>query len=229
MRKKISNRILLGGGIVFLVFSFFIVLIVFLYNGQSKKQDIASTIESKFSFPDGKYAGLDIHGSWSVFVSFGDVWNANFNIKRGNPSDVKVSVSGSVLIVDVVSGSDVKGDIYVTMPELKTLSVLGSSDISIKGFEEKKLDVNVSGAANISAEDCSFSLLGLDISGAGAVDFSSVSVDDVVLDLSGASSVKIMANKSVKGEVSGVSSVVIYGNPEVVDIDSSGLASVLRK
>jgi len=54
-------------------------------------------------------------------------------------------------------------------------------------------------------------------------------VNDLNVDLSGASSAKITSVKSVKGDVSGASSLTYDGNPGVSNVSVSGAASVDRK
>lgn len=104
----------------------------------------------------------------------------------------------------VLSGaSDMTAEIVADNLSVK---VSGASDLDVSGFADV-LDMDVSGASSVSA------------------DRSRVSAETVRLDVSGASRVFVDCTGSIRGSVSGASSVWYGRNAVHADIDNSGASS----
>lgn len=157
-------------------------------------------------------------------------------------SFTSIEVSGAVDVVLVVEpGADVEVvvnyddnllDQIVTRVEGDTLLVATEGNVSTFGggrFVSVTTDhlegISVSGASDL---DGSGELVGyqLDVEGASDVNLRELTAEIVELDVSGASDVRVYASTSVDGEVSGASDVRIYGDPDTVQVDSSGASDV---
>jgi len=144
-------------------------------------------------------------------------------------------------------GSD-KVMITIDFKRLTELDASGASRIEVNGLVRSEFfNLDCSGASNVKAEINTTKLVG-DFSGASKVTLSGSAQTQIVelsgassyraqdlnsinsrLDLSGASSAIISTSEELIAEASGASSLEYYGNPDKVDVDSSGASSVRRK
>ena len=132
-----------------------------------------------------------------------------------------------------------KIEIYVTVPDVNSLSVSGSGDILAKELEARILNLAVSGSGNITIEDLdskkvkgaisgsgNISLedggvadeLSVSISGSGNFDAEGFDADAVSVATSGSGNCKVSSDGSIKARIAGSGSVYYKGN---ASIDSS--------
>jgi len=112
-----------------------------------------------------------------------------------------VKFNGSVRL----SGSRSGRVVTVVMPRLDELEASGGASVTAEGPAEE-LAIQASGGASINTSD----LLAV----------------DVTVDVSGGASLQIFASGSVTGDASGGASVNVVGSPGVLNVDTSGGASV---
>lgn len=122
-------------------------------------------------------------------------------------SDVVTRVRGDTLVVEYadpprpinrIGGGRV---VVVTVDSIEEIELSGGSDIQGSGRDDGYL---------------------LTLSGGSDADLRDLEVSRVELEVSGGSDASIYATESVEGDVSGGSSVTIFGEPESVSVDSSG-------
>jgi hypothetical protein len=142
---------------------------------------------------------------------------------------VVTRVSGETLILEIdgsvnLTGSADRG-INVTMKELVSLEASGASDVTASGTTNGFVGLEASGASDVEVSGVTTSYR-LDASGASSVDARDLVATDIDVDVSGASSVDLHSTGTVTGEVSGASSLDVYGDPISVLVDSSGASSI---
>ncbi len=134
------------------------------------------------------------------------------------------------------------------MPELRSLDLSGASEASFSGFSsENNFDCDLSGASIASGTmdmkdiDCIFSgasaftLTGqgtnikIDASGASIVNLEDTVLEAAEVDLSGASYATVNVSERLTGDLSGASKVYYYGEPNQVDVSTSGSSEVIKK
>ncbi|MDJ0952959.1 MAG: DUF2807 domain-containing protein [Acidimicrobiia bacterium] len=125
--------------------------------------------------------------------------------------NVITRVSNGVLIVELEGSLNLSGNVdrvvEVVTPQLVVIEASGASSVKATG-PVTSLELGASGASSIDLDD--------------------LDLGDVTLDVSGASSVALTTEGSVRGSVSGASSVVVSGNPVAVDVDVSGASSLIQ-
>lgn len=141
-----------------------------------------------------------------------------------------------------------KVKIYITVPEIKAISVSGSGNIygestikaddlelSISGSGNIELDIEateasmtISGSGNAELEG-SVKDLTLRISGSGSIEAESLRAEDAEVRISGSGSVEIYASESLEARIAGSGSVYYYGDPKQVDSSSAGSGKVKKR
>ena len=134
---------------------------------------------------------------------------------------------------------------YITFVELESLELSGAVEIKGEGrLDFNKLNIDASGATEINM-DITAGILKMDISGASEVSLSGdadevyieasgaseLSTHDLetktfFLDISGAGEATIYVTEKLDVTVSGAAHVAYSGNPEFVNQDVSGAASI---
>jgi hypothetical protein len=143
-----------------------------------------------------------------------------------------------------------KADIYITLPDLKGLSVSGSGSAKIEsGIKNESLDLSVSGSGRLIASDittgqldCSISGSGdiavngsgeigtgdISISGSGSYSGEAARFKNLKVGLSGSGHCNVNVTESLEAHISGSGSVTYAGNPKI-DARVSGSGHVRSK
>lgn len=144
---------------------------------------------------------------------------------------IETKVSGSELIIEVKNSKCIKnGDdtkVFITMPELRELSLDGSGNIDISNeLVSDKLIASINGSGNIEIDSLKTNQLNLTISGSGS--FFAASTDTTALQdikINGSGSSKTLSMPSLKSDVdlSGSGSCHLHTIEELnVKISGSG-------
>ncbi|MEP4134788.1 MAG: PspC domain-containing protein [Cyclobacteriaceae bacterium] len=141
--------------------------------------------------------------------------------------------------------NDRRVKVIIAMPELSELEVFGATEGEITGFQQDKMDVEMSGITdlymNCSVRDMKVSMSGdselnlngegdildIEISGAAELNSFDYSAQTVEAESSGASTLKIYSKEQLKVNASGMSDIKYRGSPNT-DIDRTGAADVSR-
>lgn len=166
-------------------------------------------------------------------------------------SNVETIVKGNKLIIKKKKGinfSFTKGvKIYINARNLKSMGVSGSGSLIAEGVQNvenfsagvsgsgemrvkvnaKNTNVGVSGSGDVHISGKT-SNLEIGISGSADVEASDLEAENVAVGISGSGNSKVWAGKSLTGSVSGSGDIFYKGNPERLDIHSSGSGD-LRK
>ena len=191
------------------------------------------------------FNALDLSGVMSITVQRGD----QFAVDLGGDNRLKerydVYVDGETL---VISYDDQRKffwnnkfwddadeiQIKITMPSLIDLRVTGAGKISVRGFEENEMEIDMTGAVEGDA-DFHVSTLNIDLTGASSIDLrgegnfmeatatgaSSIraygfEVEEAIVEVYGASTAKVNVTKGIEIKQGFASNVSYRGNPEIV-------------
>lgn len=136
----------------------------------------------------------------------------------------------------------------ITMPFIEGIVISGATQCDVSGFSgDRRLDVEVSGASrlrgDIEAGDARMQISGastveitgtslalnVEASGASSARLGDFKSGDTRVEASGASNITVHASGRLVGEASGASTVTYAGNPESVQVNTSGASSVRPK
>ncbi len=142
---------------------------------------------------------------------------------------IKTKVKKNTLIISTRENLRPRKDliIQITTPELVSIDCSGANDLMIDNVNTDIFAIDLSGAGSIEVNGKA-KKFNIDISGAADLEASEFFVEDVNIDISGAASADVYASKSLDAEVSGASSIKLYGNAQDVRTDISGVASFSR-
>jgi hypothetical protein len=149
----------------------------------------------------------------------------NVSIQTNNP--IKLTLSTPKLDYVGASGAS-RVTAAVSTTDRFGLDSSGASHVVIAGLSTGALSVEGSGASNITLSgQCKSLKLGL--SGASNLKAQELSADTVQVDISGASRGEVRTSGTVKGDVSGASSLHVAGSPSSHSVGISGASRVSFK
>jgi phage shock protein PspC (stress-responsive transcriptional regulator) len=111
--------------------------------------------------------------------------------------------------------------------KLTDIEISGASKIDISGMNVNRLKVNASGASHINGDGYAeeSSVLG---SGASHFNFYDLESDNLTINLSGASSAEATVNKTIKGTLTGASTLRYKNAENVRDVSATGGSKVVH-
>ena len=204
--------------------------------------DFSDKVTTDFDVKDFK--DVTFIGSWKVDLKQGDKYQVELTYPKGIESDMKVTIQDGELILDPGSRTrhswnwnwwggghkDTALRARIVMPDLRELTVSGTSDMDLAGFSGDRLRITISGAANIKGNGGHYSNLDLTMSGAGNVEMRDMKFVDARVLLSGAGNVEVgMDGGVLSGNLSGFGNIEYYGPVSDQRIHISGFGKVTRK
>jgi len=214
-------------------------------NGQTEKETRNVTGFTK--------VGFGVSGNLSI--NFGPEFKVVLEGDKASLEEIITEVSGDKLVIRKERDSwrnnmHEKVSVYITMPELKGLSVSGSGKAEVKDvLKTSELSLNVSGSGKIYTTDIIVSNLECGISGSGDINIGGngkASSADISISGSGNCSCETLKSGTAKihisgsgncycnvtdalqASVSGSGNVTYIGNPKV-DVRVSGSGHVRSK
>jgi hypothetical protein len=145
-----------------------------------------------------------------------------------------VSIAPTKVIVMTIStpkltaiAGEGASDITATLKPTDTLKVeaSGASRMQLTGIASDKLDVDASGASHVTMTGESKDLT-VEMSGASHLDANKLAAQSVQVSGSGASRGEVQSAASIKGDLSGATSLRVMGKPEKRSVSTSGASSV---
>ena len=138
-----------------------------------------------------------------------------------------LQLSGSHL--QFANDIDNPGPLKVTMtaPNVKSFAINGSGDLAIDGYNQDKLDLDVSGSGNVSAKGRTRALK-LDISGSGGVDARALAAASAEADISGSGKALIAPTDTADLDISGDGEIDLMSHPAHVSSDVSGSGRIVE-
>lgn len=197
-----------------------------------------------------EFNSISLIGAFKVVCTLGSKVSVMVESTKGELENLQTEVKNGVLTVSrkkiagvrVAYGKDnERTTVYVTVPVLKKVSLVGSGDIVVKGKvkSDDALNVSLSGSGDIEMDDvdvkfAKFSLAGsgdvrianakglqvdLQLAGSGDMDVKSVDADGVKVSLAGSGDVKVGQVKAANVSVSATGS----GDMEIDRVDCAVL------
>jgi hypothetical protein len=195
---------------------------------------------------------LDISGAYKVVLKNGENYKVVLEGDKDEDLDrVTLKVKNETLYIGMERQDRWRSresvTIYITTPVLEGVDISGAVNLKSEDtFKSNKFIMEISGAGsvhmNLDVNDLRAEISGagnvvlkgratkqrIELSGAGSYKAMELESEDVVAESSGAGSVQVYASKSIKAESSGAGSVRYRGEPERVNISSSGAGSVKK-
>jgi hypothetical protein len=146
------------------------------------------------------------------------------------PSDAldRVEVSGGQLQYrDDDDFDDTRLSVVMTAPDVRRFSISGDNNLSIAGYDQDDLAVDVSGHGVVNAKGKARAV-SLAISGDGDVDLSGVAAQSANADISGSGRASIAPTDEANLSISGSGEIDLLTHPAKLNSDVSGSGRVVE-
>jgi len=222
-------------------------------NGSRINIQIPPNTSINKDFPVNDFNELDIHGFFKVNIVQGETFDVNVRgnnqesfdklIVDQNGQNLEINYDQQLNWRDAFNSDREQLFLSITCPSIEELSLSGANKVSVAGFVQDFMKLDISGASELDFEadlhDLQVNISGateakfygggesisLDMSGIGKLDateWMSVSAD---VEISGAGSASVWATESLDASVSGAGKIYYKGNPNV-DKSISGAGGV---
>lgn len=192
------------------------------------------------------FNSVDLNDFFKVDIVHSDDFEVVLNSKKDVLDNVNLAMEGNELKVSFKDSYKTwlneaeRIDIYISMPDLESLSLSGASEAKVSGFEEDFVYMELSGAS-FSAMDITVDELKVKMDGAskmeltgsgnvlrmelsGAANFQGYDfiVKNAIVELSGVASARLNATEELELDMSAASQVRYKGSPKVITNRSRG-------
>lgn len=190
------------------------------------------------SFALSDFDEIAVSTVFNVTVTQGTEFLVEVLVDADERHRVNVAKTGSRLDVSLDSGN---GNIhtlqaFVTMPVLERIDVNGVVAVTLNGFQQALMTINLGGVSVLEGSALRINQLAANVSGVSALKLGSIGpIDDADIDVSGVSVATLnmgvgstLAGTVGAGQGSGVSSLFYYGTNVDLDLTIGSLSTVSR-
>jgi len=192
------------------------------------KQTKQST-QIKNASKTAKFEHIKLNGIGQAYILQDNTASIKSN---ANPNAIMVSQFGDELTLSAPDSHFFQHkSIAVTIktPSLKSLHVNGATDIQLKNFHEKKLNINLAGASSLSAVNNHIDHLHIKAAGASNINFLRSFVKNAYINFAGASHIRLnMTGGVLIGHLAGFSDIEYQGHVQKIEIEKAGLANISK-
>jgi len=193
------------------------------------------------------FSGIDVGGKYEIVLTQGEKESLSIEADENLLEYIETKVKDGVLYINSTEsiGKCKALVVNITFKELDNLDLSGACDVwaeeklafdrlemECSGASEIDLKINAtyiefdfSGASEIKLEG-EAGEIDLDCSGASEFYAEEFEVENYTIDCSGASSCRLFVTNKLDVESSGASSIRYKGNPQIINKDVSGAASI---
>lgn len=188
----------------------------------------------RFSLEFGEVQKVELSGAWKVTIVPGTRAEGTFTTPHKTPFFLDVEQKRDTLRVKLTdrpgssgwSGADAV--LELTVPAVRSLILSGSYRLELKNLKAAELEIVLSGAGSLSGTGGAESLQ-LTTSGAVDVDFSQFSCKRAEVTGSGAGTMHLSVPRGeLRGQLSGLVNLTVSGNPQEVNVQTSGPSTVKK-
>jgi hypothetical protein len=200
-------------------------------------------------FAVSHFKNINLGQNFEVFVRQGSPVKVMAGGKPEDLESVSTNVQNQTLSITRSKGKKNNNNIQImiTMPNLENLNLHGESRLSIKGFEQDLVEINISGASSahleIKAETLKANISGAsklnlkgegseliaEVSGASSLHAFNYLVNNVDIDVTGASKAYLHPKEKLKANASGAGKISYKGNPRIIAQKSSSESEISKE
>lgn len=122
---------------------------------------------------------------------------------------------------------DARVTVTMTAPDVRRFAINGDNTLSIAGYDQDDLSVEVSGHGSVNGKGKTHAL-NLDISGAGDVDLSGMAAQSAQADISGSGRAYIAPTDAANLDISGSGEIDLLTHPPKLNSDVSGSGRIVQ-
>jgi hypothetical protein len=184
-----------------------------------------STATREIAWPGGDRIEFDVPGDVQYTQGAGP---AKLVITGPKDEIDQIELSGSELkFNDDGDGSDGHVTIVMTAPDVRRFSISGDDNLTIAGYDQDDLGVDVSGQGSVSAKGKARAVK-LDISGDSDVDMSGLTTQSAEADISGSGRASLAPTDEANLSISGSGEIDLLTHPAKLSSDVSGSGRIVE-
>jgi hypothetical protein len=173
------------------------------------------------------FDSIDIQGSFSSVITCGNGYAIKITCDKNLLPYIATEVrSRKLFIFTEKSICTTKGiNIFISVPDIRSVNASGSNDISIKGIDNQSISVSLDGAGdlNLSGRTNKFKA---NLAGSNHLQAKSLRSEKSSISIAGSSDASVYATEVLDVIISGVGGVMYYGNPKSISKNISGIGTV---
>lgn len=173
---------------------------------------------------------IESNGAADIYVTVGEELSVKVTFDDNIIDLIETEVRGKTLKIGSRENYSSRRTckIEITVPELERVYLRGSGDIFVERLDSEFFEFKLSGSGSLVAEG-STDELDLRLSGSGEIDTRDLTAQEVYVSISGSGDVRVRAEESFDGRVSGSGDIAIYGNPQDFSKSISGSGNIRKK
>lgn len=185
-----------------------------------------------YEFKD--FTDIVIASVFEVEVTQSSDFLVEVTIDRDAVSSLAVMQNGSTINLGLQpAGTNVRTiKALVTLPQLNRIETEGVIGVTLSGFEQSGLIMNISGSSRLRGDSLTLSTLTATVSGISEMDFGEINpVGSATIDINGLSNATL--NMAVGSTLSGsvtstLSRLFYYGTDVTVDVSADAISSIVK-
>jgi len=178
----------------------------------------------EIAWPGGDHIEFDVPGDVQYTQGAGP---AKLTITGPKEQIDHIHLDGGTLRYDDEDGWDDRVKIVMTAPDVRHFAINGSDSLTIAGFDQDDLGIDVSGEGQVTANGKARAVK-LAISGDGKVDVSGVASQTAEADISGSGKASIAPTDEAKVDISGSGEIDLMSRPAKLTTDISGSGRIVE-
>jgi hypothetical protein len=139
----------------------------------------------------------------------------------------QLRLSGSDLDFDEAPNNPQRVTIAMTAPDVRHFTLEGDGNISIAGFDQDKLDLELNGDNQATVQGRAHAL-SLDISGTGKADLGALAVEQATVQIEGSGRAAIAPSQKADLEISGDGEIDLASHPADMHSEVSGSGRIVQ-
>lgn len=221
--KKTGYTIVAAIGIIIAVAAIGFGIFSFEKTGMSTGESVSDV----YNLDSSVFNTLEIFGVWEATIEIDstlDQPELKLQLpKDQNRTEILFQVTDTVARLENKRSIGNSAKIKIRTPKLNKLEAAILGDLSLKGDSPEGLDLVVNGTGTLSAEGTNRGILNLTGSWTGELDLSGLKSDSANVDLDLTGELNILVEENIQGQIRGLGSVKVLGNPSGNTLQTKGL------
>lgn len=197
---------------------------------------VGSTVTLAFDYRD--FTEINVPTIFNVMVTQGPEFSVEVVIDAEAGNRVNVTQTGAALNIalEQADGNLTTIDAFVTMPLLDKVGVTGVATVTLNGFNQPEMNLQVGNVSQLIGRDLTIDILTADVSGVSRLDLGDIRpIGYADIRVSGVSQATLnmdigstITGSVATGQGTGTSTLFYYGTNVVVDVTTDSSSSIVR-
>jgi hypothetical protein len=198
------------------------------------------------------FSVVRVESGFDVEITQSSAYQVSITVDDNVMKRIQASKTGDTLTIGIKTGSILQSvtlKAKIATPELERLEFSGGTQGTVDGFSSSnKFNIDLSGGSQLDMDDISLGDIDIELSGGSTIEIegeaddmiisasdgsslrlSDFQVKDANVELDGGSNATINLDGKLDADLSGGSTLLYIGNPEMGDVNTSGGATIGKK